>query len=135
LTAIADLAARFPHLPFVLDHLGWPAADGAPEHGLTTAHQALVEYPNVFLKLTTSNLDAQEKAGRPATEFVRHVVDVYGPDRVLWGSDFGNSPATYSELISRALSATESLTDKERSQVLGATGRALFIRGGAAAGR
>jgi L-fuconolactonase len=127
---IGDLAAQFPGANVVLDHIGWPTADGPPEYGLVPALRELAEHRNIYLKLTTSNLDAQEKAGIPAADFVRHAVDVYGADRLVWGSDFGNAPGTYPELVSRAFAATRSLTPTEREQVLGVTGRALFQRGG-----
>jgi predicted TIM-barrel fold metal-dependent hydrolase len=71
-----------------------------------------------------------EKAQISSADFVRHAVDVYGADHVMWGSDTGNNKLEYSDLVHRALAATVKLTPAEQRQMLRDTGKAVFISGG-----
>ena len=128
LTRIGELAARFPRLPVVLDHIGWPAAEGSPDFGLGAAHHALAASENVYFKLTTINLNVLDAAGIPSDQFLRHVVDLYGADRLMWGSDFGNTKGEFADMVRRANAATGLLTDEERRKVLHDTGKRLFAR-------
>lgn len=123
---IARLAARFRHVKIVLDHVGWPAIGGAPDYGLTPAHVALKAYPNVFFKITTINFDNLDTGHISASGFVRHAVDVFGANRLMWGSDYGNTPGEFAEMVHRIEVATVTLTSAERRQVLYDTGKAVF---------
>jgi predicted TIM-barrel fold metal-dependent hydrolase len=122
---IAATAARFPNTRVVLDHIGWLAPLGAPDYGVTAGHRAVAELPNVHLKLTTLNL---EHAAAPTDELVAHLVRVFGADRLMWGSDVGNSPGSYPELVDLARTATRRLDPAERAAVLGGTARRVFVR-------
>jgi predicted TIM-barrel fold metal-dependent hydrolase len=128
LAHIAGLAERYHNVKIVLDHIGWPALTGAQDYGLTPGHAALKSFPNVYFKLTTINLDNLEKAGLDSSDFLRHVVDVYGADRIMWGSDYGNTPGTFSDMVTRAERATAKLKPVERRKVLHDTGHRLFAR-------
>jgi predicted TIM-barrel fold metal-dependent hydrolase len=128
LQAILRLAQRFPSVKIVLDHVGWPRQEGAPGYGLTDIHPRLARQPNIHYKFTTINLDLLQEAKIPSQDFVRKAVDVLGAQRILWGSDMGNSPGTYEEMVGRARAATNRLTDRERRQILRDTGRAVFAR-------
>jgi L-fuconolactonase len=130
LERIAALATRYPNVRFVLDHLGWPAAEGAPGFGFTPAHLALRSRTNVFFKFTTLNLQALEKGNVPATDFVRLAVDTYGAHRLMWGSDFGNTKREYADLVKTAVDATAKLTPPEQRQMLRDTARGVFAAGG-----
>lgn len=126
--AVAELAASYPNTRIVLDHVGWPEPETGPDHGLPPALRTLARFQNVFVKVTSVNFERLREAGLPLDAFVAHVVGVFGADRVLWGSDTGNTPGSYDELVADALAATEGLTAAERAAVLGGTGRAVFVR-------
>jgi L-fuconolactonase len=127
---IDDLAARFPNVKIVLDHIGWPAVAGSPDFGITPAHAALRQHKNIYFKLTTINLDNLRTGNVPAPEFVRHTVDIFGADHIMWGSDYGNTPGDFSDMVKRAEDATSLLTAAERRHVLHDTGKAIFVRKG-----
>ncbi|WP_156840546.1 amidohydrolase family protein [Novosphingobium aquimarinum] len=132
---IGELADRFPRLAIVLDHCGWPAAQGAPDYGMGDAHRALAARANIYFKLTTINLNQLENAGVPAPAFVKRLVELYGADRIMWGSDFGNTEGTFESMVERAKAATAELTEAQRRAVLHDTGARLFARRGPAEGR
>jgi predicted TIM-barrel fold metal-dependent hydrolase len=130
LAAIAESARRFPNVKVVLDHCGWPNVQGGPDHGLTAAHLAFKPLRNVYFKLSSINLEALAAAKLPSADFVRHLVDTFGADRIMWGSDFGNTPAPYSELVHLASESTTRLGERERRAVLHDTGKAVHFPGG-----
>jgi predicted TIM-barrel fold metal-dependent hydrolase len=60
-------------------------------------------------------------------QVLRYVVDFYGADKVMWGSDIGTSMGTYKEMVARAIECTRLLTDEERAKVLHDTGYKTFL--------
>lgn len=84
------LARDFPETAFVVDHLGWPRIG----EGLDTAEDwrramtAFAACPNVTLKL--SMLWPIDRAWRRAAiePFVLEALSVFGPDRVMFGSNY-----------------------------------------------
>jgi predicted TIM-barrel fold metal-dependent hydrolase len=127
LRAIAALARRFPATTIALDHFGWagfaPAQFGLPE---PLVHMR--EHRNVYYKLTTINFHMLERAGLDSAQFVRRAVDVFGADRMMWGSDMGNTRESYRFMAHRARASAVLLTPSERKQVLCDTGTKLFAR-------
>jgi L-fuconolactonase len=132
LIEFAKLADKYPNVRIVLDHAGYPPRTGGPDFGIDAAHVALAAHRNIYLKFTIINLDLIREAGMAGTEaaFVRRLVDVYGADRILWGSDAGNSSGSYAGMIARIVQATARLTAAERQAVLHDTGRHVYQRGG-----
>lgn len=128
LARIERLAARYSRVRVVLDHVGWPGNAAAPDHGLTPAHHALAKRRNIYFKLTTINFDRLAEQHAEAGPFVRAVVDLYGADRVMWGSDIGNTSHPFPEMVARARAATAVLTARERRKVLHDTGERTFAR-------
>ena len=128
LQRIAVLARTYPRVNVVMDHMGWPAAEGAPDFGISPEHIALARIPNVYFKLTSINLDQLEAAHVDAAQFLRHAVDVFGADRMMWGSDYGNTKGEFPAMVSSAIAATSLLTPRERRRFLHDTGNQLFAR-------
>lgn len=126
LDRIGELAERFPTLRIVLDHCGWPAAEAGPDYGFGAAHQRLAARRNILFKVTTINFNQLDGAGIDSAAFVRRLVDLYGADRVMWGSDFGNTAGTFEDMVARAEAATALLAPAERLAVLHDTGKRVF---------
>lgn len=127
--AIAALAERFPSTRIALDHFGWSGSE-PEEFGLNPALLRLREYRNVHYKLSTINFHTFERAGIDSTKFVRHAVDVFGADRMMWGSDVGNTQESYVSMAHRARASAALLTPAERRQFLHDTGARVHARSG-----
>jgi L-fuconolactonase len=127
---LGNLATSHPNVRIVLDHALYPRLEGAPDYGINKDLRSLAKYKNIYCKFTTINLDLLRESDLPSADFVRHLVDVYGADHVLWGSDIGNSAGTYKELINRILASTAKLSDAEKQVVLHDAGVKVFQRGG-----
>jgi L-fuconolactonase len=128
LERIGRLAGRFPRINIVLDHFGWPVEANAPDFGLTPAHAALARHKNIYYKFTSINLDRLQAANVSTSSFLRHAVDVYGADHIMWGSDYGNTQETFPAMVARAMTAATELAPVERRQVFNETGRRILGR-------
>ncbi len=131
------IALQFPDLPILLDHGGMPfgmtqyevmlaeqagepvVMPKAPTFGIDETIGIFADVPNVHFKITEINIERLVKSGVRAAHIVRHMVDVFGPDRVVWGSDIGQSMLwTYTEKAAMARAATDFLTDEEAAKFL-----------------
>jgi L-fuconolactonase len=85
----AQLVRRCPNVAFVLDHFGKPNLDAPLLDQWRADFGALAALPNVVCKL--SGLFTQTGAGwKPSlfTPCFEHALNAFGPDRLLFGSDF-----------------------------------------------
>ena len=118
----ARVAARLEDVAFVLDHLGGPLAEDADASRWADGIRLLAARPNVTAKV--SGLGSGPPEGR-SEEQLRRVVgtalEAFGPDRLLYGSDWplaelgGGAPAwreTFDTLVSE-------LSESERDALLG----------------
>ncbi|HUW36223.1 MAG TPA: amidohydrolase family protein [Rhodocyclaceae bacterium] len=126
LNQVAQLADQFPHSKVVLDHFSWPNPDGAPEYGLTAPYRALAQHKNIYFKFTTENFERAHGDTSLIGGFVKHAVDIFGADHVMWGSDRGNTMMPYAKMVSDAVEATALLSAQDRRQVLSDTGKKVF---------
>ena len=85
------LAARFPKLRIVVDHLGKPPLATPSMPAWETELRALAPFQNVYAKvsglgttLPTQDWHARMTCGRPS----RSALDAFGAERLLWGSDW-----------------------------------------------
>ncbi|HTJ72533.1 MAG TPA: amidohydrolase family protein [Actinospica sp.] len=84
---ITRLAAACPHTTIVLDHLGKPRGDS--RDAWSRDLRELAKHENVVCKL--SGLATELGAGTPDSftlELLREALDVFGPDRCLYASDW-----------------------------------------------
>ena len=90
LAVAASLVEEFPNQPFVLDHLAKPAiAAGEMSPWREDLHR-LAAFPNVFCKLSGMVTEAKWQQWH-ASDFHRYldvVMDAFGPQRVMIGSDW-----------------------------------------------
>ncbi|MDR3097424.1 MAG: amidohydrolase [Paraburkholderia sp.] len=130
--AIVELAKRFVNLRVVLDHMLEPEIEDE-NYGFDARYAPLATVPNIFFKFTSINLDIYRETSTPAHEVLRAAVNMFGADRIMWGSDIGTSSGTYKDMVQRMLDATILLTPEERHAVLYETGKRVFVKDGAPA--
>jgi L-fuconolactonase len=89
LANLASFAERWPDLPIVIDHMAKPPiADGEIE-SWSHEMERLAELPNVMCKL--SGLFTEMAPGQPRDvlrPYVATVCALFGPERMMWGSDW-----------------------------------------------
>jgi L-fuconolactonase len=82
--------AGLPKLRAVVDHVSKPPIASGELAGWAEEMAAIAGLPNVHCKLSGMVTEAQLDAWRPAdlAPFVQHVLAVFGPKRVMFGSDW-----------------------------------------------
>ena len=90
LPVACELARACPDMVLVLDHCGVPDIAGGGFAAWRAGISAVAECPNVVCKL--SGISAYAGPGGATAErlgpYVDHVLTSFGPDRMLWGSDW-----------------------------------------------
>jgi L-fuconolactonase len=132
LPAARVVAERLPELTLVVDHLAKPRIrEGAMEPWAGDL-AALARHPNVACKVSGLVTEADWTAWTPAqlVPYVAHAAEVFGPERLLFGSDWPVCllAAGYAEVVAAATEALDraGLGPAEREAVLGANARRLY---------
>jgi L-fuconolactonase len=89
LELVERLVAAHPNVQFVVDHLSWPDETTAPDAPPWTDFEAVAEHTNVAVKV--SSLPRSSTASWPYRDlhgYIRRVLDWFGPERLLLGSDY-----------------------------------------------
>lgn len=86
LSALDRFAARWPALPIVIDHAAKPGLSDAWRAGLA----ALARHPQVCCKFSglLTELDGAANATEQMAPVWDALVQLFGPDRLMWGSDW-----------------------------------------------
>ncbi|MFJ9850862.1 amidohydrolase family protein [Streptomyces sp. NPDC101150] len=129
--AAAHTAVRaLPQLAFVLDHAAKPAVGRGDWQPWADAITALAGLPNVSCKLSGLVTEADWEAWRPQQilPYARHVLEAFGPGRVMFGSDWPvcTLAAGYDDVVALAEAATLRLGAAERSAVFGGTAGRVY---------
>jgi L-fuconolactonase len=130
IAAAARLAGDLPEVPFVLDHLGKPAirAGGFPEW--IGPIRDLAAQPNVVAKLSglVTEADWATWTVEDLRPYVSAAVDAFGPDRLMYGSDWPVCllAASYGEVKAALDEALPPLTVAERAAIYGETARRAY---------
>jgi L-fuconolactonase len=87
LPALEPIIDRFPNVKVVLDHLGGPTVgEGNPLLGNVLR---MARYPNVYVKVSNMNRMSEVPYPHKDThDMVRRIYDAFGPERLMWGTDF-----------------------------------------------
>jgi predicted TIM-barrel fold metal-dependent hydrolase len=132
LLALKPLIQTFPELPVVLDHCGLQPLDATRADLGCPDLMALAELPALQMKISSRVFDAVSGS---VTEAITRLLDRFGSERVLWGSDFPASPApSYGRAIERAREVMEGFAESVREPILDGNTRRLFRLGGAGDG-
>ncbi|MEK4357592.1 amidohydrolase family protein [Paenibacillus sp. FSL M7-1455] len=103
LPQLVRLLERIPHLRGVVDHLAKPPiASGGMEPW--RSHMAeMARYPNIYCKLSGMVTEANRREWKMEdfTAYVHETLDLFGPERVMFGSDWPVCllAATYDEVV------------------------------------
>jgi L-fuconolactonase len=109
LPALAASIARYPMLPITVDHCAFAKLDGARIHRGSPLLQ-LIAASNVMVKVSSHVLLDVAPSGAPS-ELIDDLLSEFGPDRVMWGSDWPQTPlpdyGAHVQLARRAMAHLE----------------------------
>jgi L-fuconolactonase len=117
------VAEQLPDVRFVLDHAGKPGIATGEWDGWAAWIRDLARLPNVVCKLSGLITEADWNSWSAGTirPYAEHVLGCFGPDRVLFGSDWPvcELAGTYVEVLELAESLLAGLSEDERANVMG----------------
>ncbi len=117
LDGVIALARRLPDTTIVLDHLGKPDMIVEPQPGWLAKMVELAQHPNVVVKVSPVVQQPDDPAlkGEAVGPIVRQVVDLFGWDRVMFGSNWPVCQiiSDLREWISLVLDALPAATEDE----------------------
>lgn len=87
---VPTLAERLPGLRLVIDHLAKPPIKEQGWEPWASLLRRAAEAPNVFAKISGLNTaaDWETWSAEDMRPYVEHALDVFGPARLMWGSDW-----------------------------------------------
>ncbi|MEO7144657.1 MAG: amidohydrolase family protein [Bryobacteraceae bacterium] len=120
---IGALAAQFPAMPVILDHLARAGQGTRAEYAEVLK---LARLPRVYMKLSALEYSSRQPFPyRDAKPLVRQACDAFGADRMIWGG-LGHSLAEFkqqSELFDYML---DFLSGADRAKIRGLNAATLF---------
>ncbi|MBO6781685.1 MAG: amidohydrolase family protein [Alphaproteobacteria bacterium] len=129
---VGDLAARFPDVSLVVDHMGLvqPFHPPAPEDGWAELPKllALSKHKNVSVKISGAGTLAHEPFPFPdIREPVHQILDAFGLERCMWGTDWTRAV----ELLSyeegfEAFRQGDWLSESERAALMGGNAERIY---------
>lgn len=136
LTRLAAVVERHPGLQIVVDHGAKPRIREREIDAWRADLAAVASHPRVVCKL--SGLVTEARSGDDAAElapWIDALVDLFGPGRLLWGSDWPvvNLAGGYDRWRALTLRALEGLSPQQRGAVLGGNAARVYLGRPAAA--
>ncbi|NKI70470.1 amidohydrolase family protein [Collimonas pratensis] len=129
LPALLAFAKRYPELPLVIDHAAKPHIAAAQIEPWRTLISQLAALPQVYCKLsglvTEAAADWQIAQLQP---YAAHVLEAFGAERVIWGSDWPvlNLAADYGRWLDASEALLAKLDPGQKQQVMGANAQRFY---------
>jgi L-fuconolactonase len=128
LAALLELAGRHPELAMVLDHGAKPPIAGGDVSAWKRDVGLLARETRMVCKLSGLVTEANSAQPSALAECVDHLLECFGPSRLLWGSDWPVcelvcSYADWNRTTERLLSG---LGPADRERILSGTARATY---------
>jgi predicted TIM-barrel fold metal-dependent hydrolase len=127
---VGELAREFPDTRLVLDHAGLThpmVVREADPFGVLDRVLELARHGNISVKLTSLPLHSREPFPYPDLgPHIDRLLDAFGPERVMWGSDFTQHPEVPYRHAVDYLRASGRLDTAAYGQVMGQTLRSIF---------
>lgn len=132
LVQVRMLAEHYAALTIVLDHLAKPAIISGELDPWRQDVRALAACPNVVCKLsgmvTEAGTDWTVERLRP---FAEVVIDAFGPERVMWGSDWPvvERAGSYDRWRNASIALLAGLSPQQQADILGGTAKRVYLSG------
>lgn len=127
LTALRQVLCAVPGVRIVIDHFSnMNIATGPPDFGVDRALAEVAQFSPVHVKFTTIPLGRLASAGTDIAPILDRVIELFGPERIMWGSDIGQSPGTYSHMLQLAQLAVHHLSAYQQECLLSRTALSFY---------
>ncbi|MEX0314284.1 MAG: amidohydrolase [Allomuricauda sp.] len=130
LGAVLEFVKQFPNQQFVIDHIAKPYIKDGFYDGWAVLMQKIAEHGNVHCKLSGMVTEADYKHWVPDQfdSYINLVLEAFGPDRVMFGSDWPVClvAANYQQVKQLVTNAIAGLSQSEKDKIMGANAMAFY---------
>ncbi|QMV39988.1 amidohydrolase family protein [Cohnella cholangitidis] len=133
LEPLARLLDQVPGLRGVIDHIGKPRIAAGEIEPWLSRMKSIAKHPGIYCKLSgmVTEADHGKWDSGHFTPYIRHALELFGPERVMFGSDWPVCllSASYDqviEIVERAL--PESWGERERARLFGENAKEFYKR-------
>jgi L-fuconolactonase len=127
---LLHLAGRLPGLRIAIDHLARPAFHLGPTEEWLHGMESAARLPNVFCKISGLVTDVDQLPWRaaPIRPFVQHALAVFGPRRLMFGSEWPVRlpDVTWKESLAAFTQSIGANSIEVREQLLGSTAAEFY---------
>jgi predicted TIM-barrel fold metal-dependent hydrolase len=114
--AMAAVVERFPDVTVCFEHM-WGVEIDQPPFAALEPVVALARFPNVRMKLASNNSHAARDAGVTPRALYDHLIEHFGIERLMWGSNYPAHPARFGSYASRLAIVAEDLSHLSPSEL------------------
>ena len=123
LAEVGEIAARYPELRIIVDHMGFARATMDDKAGPAVERMnALAQYPNVCVKVSALPAFSTEPYPfRNLREPLRRAIAAFGPRRAFWGSDITRVPksCSYRQVVTHFTEELDFLSADDLDWIMG----------------
>jgi L-fuconolactonase len=126
---ILTLAQRHPHMKIVIDHAAKPDIAAQQWQPWADDMARLAQETSAACKLSGMMTEAgQEAAPAAVRRWADHVLQCFGPRRVIWGSDWPvlELAGSYAQWHDETMNVLAHLTSQDRVAVMGGNARRIY---------
>lgn len=129
MSRIEQIARRYPNLAIVIDHAAKPTIGNEVSRSWRESLRALASYPNVVCKLSgllTERVPGTDLA--KVRDFAEVILQLFGPSRVLWGSDWPvlTLASSYDQWFALTQRVLSPLSEADRNAVTGGNAARIY---------
>jgi L-fuconolactonase len=131
LPMLVNVLQEYPTVRILLDHLANPSLDDGAPYAQAQSLFDLAQHPNLYLKFSTESLRAATAGSSTVEAFFGKLVDAFGANRMMWGSNFPASWAVgdgepYCELVDLPRNELAFLGEDALTWMMGETARSIY---------
>jgi len=124
MAALGKIAARYPALKLHIDHIGrGGGGKGVVDDAVFADLRdmlALAKLPNIAVKLSGApSYSSQPYPYKNIHDFLRQIVEAFGPERCFWGTDITRMPCSYRQCVTMYTEEMPWLKGRDLEQVMG----------------
>jgi len=125
-----EFVKQFPHQKFVIDHLAKPYIKDGFFEGWAVLMREIAKHHNVYCKLSGMVTEADYDSWQPSqiVPYMDLVLNVFGPERLMYGSDWPVClvAGSYGQVKTLVTNFIATLSTAEQNAVMGGNARAFY---------
>ena len=120
---VPPIAEKIPDLKMVVDHISKPPIASGEMEPWATDIASVAAIPGIYCKVSGMVTEADHANWKPddLKPYVRHIIDIFGFDRLMFGSDWPVClrASSYDDVVGAALEAVGEISADDRAKFMG----------------